>query len=171
MTLKLFLAFFKIGLFSFGGGYAMLPFMQKEVIEVHNWLTATDFLDILAIAQITPGPVAINTATFVGYQIKGILGSIAATTAVVLPSFIIVLLISLFFSKFKKSVVVKRIFKGLRPIILGLIASAAVDIGRGVFIDYKSVLISILIFYLMVFRKQDSILMIILAGVLGVLLY
>ena len=171
MTFKLFLAFFKIGLFSFGGGYAMLPFMQKEVIEVHNWLTTTEFLDMLAIAQITPGPVAINTATFVGYQLEGILGSIITTTAVVLPSFIIIILISLFFNKFKKSVTVERIFKGLRPIILALIAAAAVDIGRGVFIDYKSVIISIIIFYLMVFRKQGSILMIILAGVLGVLFY
>lgn len=171
MTLKLFLAFFKIGLFSFGGGYAMLPFMQKEVIEVHNWMTTTEFLDMLAIAQVTPGPVSINTATFVGYQLKGILGSIVTTTAVVLPSFIIIILISLFFYKFKKSVIVERIFKGLRPIILALIAAATVDIGRGVFIDYKSIIISIIIFYLMVFRKQESILMIILAGVLGVLFY
>ncbi|AFS77266.1 chromate transport protein ChrA [Gottschalkia acidurici 9a] len=171
MIFKLFWAFFKVGMFSFGGGYAMLPFMQKEVIEVHNWLTPHDFLDILAIAQITPGPVSINTATFVGYQLKGVLGSIVATTAVVMPSFIIVLLISLFFEKFKKSKTVERIFKGLRPIILGLIASAAVDIGKGVFIDFKSVLIAILIFYLMAFRKVNTILIIVLSGVLGVLLY
>lgn len=171
MILDLFLAFFKIGLFSFGGGYAMLPFMQEQTIEVHGWLTTSEFLDILGIAQVTPGPISINTATFVGYRLSGILGALTSTLAVVLPSFIIVLTISFFFHKFKKSKTVENVFKGLRPIVLGLVASAAVDIGKEVFIDFKAVFISIAIFYLLTFRKMNTITLIILAGVMGVLFY
>ena len=132
MIIELFLAFFKIGLFSFGGGYAMLPFMQEQTIDVHGWLTTADFLDMLGIAQITPGPISINTATFVGHTLSGVLGAVVATFAVVLPSFLIVLTISFFFEKFKNSKVIENVFKGLRPIVLGLVASAAVDIGSEV---------------------------------------
>lgn len=171
MILELFLAFFKIGLFSFGGGYAMLPFIQNQAIEVHGWLTTHEFLDILGIAQVTPGPISINTATFVGYRTGGVLGSIVATTAVILPSFIIVLIISFFIHKFKESRSVQNIFKGLRPIVLGLVASAAVDIGRGVFIDYKAVLISIGIFLILTFNKMNTIKILVFAGLLGVLFY
>lgn len=171
MIMSLFLAFFKIGLFSFGGGYAMLPFMQEQTIDVHGWLTTSEFLDILGIAQITPGPISINTATFVGYDIAGVLGALTATFAVVLPSFIIVLTISFFFEKFQDSKIIQNVFQGLRPIVLGLVASAAVDIGRDVFIDFKAVFISILIFVLITFRKMNTITLIILAGLMGVLFY
>lgn len=171
MIVSLFLAFFKIGLFSFGGGYAMLPFMQEQTINVHGWLTTAEFLDILGIAQITPGPISINTATFVGYDIAGILGALTATFAVVLPSFMIVLTISFFFHKFQKSKIIQNVFQGLRPIVLGLVASAAVSIGRDVFIDYKAIAISIIIFVLITFKKMNTITLIILAGVMGVLFY
>lgn len=171
MILELFMAFFKIGLFSFGGGYAMLPFIQEQTIEVHGWLTTHEFLDMLGIAQITPGPISINTATFVGYRLGGLLGAITSTVAVVLPSLIIVLIISFFFHKFSKSHTIQNVFKGLRPIVLGLVASAAVDIGRGVFIDYKAIVIAILIFVLLTFKKMDTIVLIILAGILGILFY
>lgn len=171
MILELFMAFFKIGLFSFGGGYAMLPFIQEQTIEVHGWLTTHEFLDMLGIAQITPGPISINTATFVGYRLGGILGAITSTLAVVLPSFIIVLIISFFFHKFKSSHTIQNVFQGLRPIVLGLVASAAVDIGRGVFIDYKAIVIAILIFVLLTLKKMDTIVLIILSAVLGVLFY
>lgn len=171
MIIDLFMAFFKIGLFSFGGGYAMLPFIQEQTIEVHGWLTTHEFLDMLGIAQITPGPISINTATFVGYRLGGVLGAIASTVAVVLPSLMIVLIISFFFNKFKSSHTVKNVFQGLRPIVLGLVASAAVDIGRGVFIDYKAVVIALLIFVLLTFKKMDAIMLIILAAILGVLFY
>lgn len=180
LLFELFSAFFKIGLFSFGGGYAMLPFMQEQTIDVHGWLTTSEFLDMLGIAQVTPGPISINTATFVGYDVlenagfgmlNSILGGVIATFAVVLPSFIIVLAISFFFEKFKKSRIIENIFQGLRPIVLGLVASAAVDIGRDVFIDFKAVVISILIFYLITFRKMGTITLLVLAGILGVLFY
>lgn len=171
MILELFLAFSKIGLFSYGGGYAMLPFIQDQAIEVYGWLTTHEFLDILGIAQVTPGPISINTATFVGYRTAGISGAIVATTAVVLPSFIIVLTISFFFHKFHKSKTVQNVFKGLRPIVLGLVASAAVDIGREVFIDYKSVIISIGIFLILTFKNINTIMLLVFAGLLGVLFY
>lgn len=171
MIASLFLAFFKIGLFSFGGGYAMLPFMQEQTIDVHGWLTTSEFLDILGVAQITPGPISINTATFVGYDIAGVLGALTATFAVVLPSFIIVLTISFFFQKFQHSKIIQDVFQGLRPIVLGLVASAAVSIGKDVFVDYKAVVISIIIFILITFKKMNTITLIILAGVMGVLFY
>lgn len=171
MILDLFIAFFQIGLFSFGGGYAMLPFIQEQAINVHGWLTTSEFLDMLGIAQITPGPIAINTATFVGYETAGILGGLMATLAVVLPSFLIVLTISYFFNKFKESKVMENIFKGLRPIVLGLVASAAVDIGTEVFVDYKAVVISLIVFTLITFKRANTIALIVLAGVMGVLFY
>ncbi|KNF09732.1 chromate transport protein ChrA [Gottschalkia purinilytica] len=171
MLLKLFISFFKVGAFSFGGGYAMLPFIQQEVIEANKWLTHSDFLDMLAIAQITPGPVSINVATFVGHKLSGILGSIVATTAVILPSFIVVLLISFFFEKFQESKTVQNMFKGLRPVVLGLIASAAIDIGKETIIDIKSIGIAILIFCLISFKRFNMILALLLAGILGVIMY
>ncbi|NLV89566.1 MAG: chromate transporter, partial [Tissierellia bacterium] len=87
--IKLFISFFKIGAFSFGGGYAMLPLIKEEIIDVHGWLTNTEFIDIIAISEMTPGPIAINSATFLGYKVAGVLGSVVATIAVVLPSFIV----------------------------------------------------------------------------------
>ena len=171
MILELFLAFLKIGLFSYGGGYAMLPFIQDQAIEVHGWLTMNEFLDILGIAQVTPGPVAINTATFVGYRTGGILGALTATTAVIWPSFIIVLILSFFTHKFKESETMGNVFKGLRPIVLGLVASAAVDIGRGVFTDYRAIVISIAIFLLLTFKRVNIIALLVFAGLLGVLFY
>src|SRR5690554_6415833 len=103
ILLQLFASFFKIGAFSFGGGYAMLPLLEKEFIDKHNWLTTADFIDILAISEMTPGPIAINSATFLGYNVAGILGAIVSTLAVVLPSFIIITLMFKFIRKFKSS--------------------------------------------------------------------
>lgn len=127
--LKLFLAFFKIGLFSFGGGYAMIPLIQKE-IESNGWMQATDFANIIAIAEMTPGPIAINSATFVGYKATGFFGGLVATTGVALPSLILVFLISQFFFKFQEHLLNKAIFYGVRPVIVGLIASAAVFVSE-----------------------------------------
>lgn len=172
MTLiKLFISFFKIGAFSFGGGYAMLPMIREEIIFKNNWITGDEFVDILAISQVTPGPVAINSATFLGYKISGILGAMTATFAVVLPSFIIILMIAHFLNKFKESKAVDYIFKGIRPAVIGLIMAAAITVGKDIFIDIKSIIIAISIFYLITFRKAHPILCITLAGVFGVILY
>ncbi len=169
--IKLFISFLKIGAFSFGGGYAMLPLIEEEIIHTHGWLTATEFIDVLAISEMTPGPIAINSATFLGYRVGGVLGSMTATFAVVLPSFIVMSLIFHFITKFKDSPYVDWIFKGIRPVVLGLIAAAAVSVGKSAFVDIKAVIISIVIFVLVTFKKFNPILAIILAGALGVLLY
>ena len=146
LLVKLFISFFKIGAFSFGGGYAMLPLIEDEIIKVHGWLTTSEFVDILAIAEMTPGSIAVNGATFLGYKVAGVGGSIVATIAVVLPSFIVMSLIFHFVEKFKKSPYVDWIFTGIRPIVLGLIASAAVVVGKNAFIDIKSIFIALALF-------------------------
>lgn len=171
LVIKLFMSFLKIGAFSFGGGYAMLPLIEKEIIQVNGWLSTKEFIDILAIAEMTPGPIAINSATFLGYKVAGILGAISATLAVVLPSFIVMSFIFHFVFKFKNSPYVGWVFAGIRPIVLGLIGAAAVTVGKNAFIDFPSVLISVVIFYLVTFKKLNPILCIVIAGVLGVTFY
>ena len=124
--LQLFYTFFKIGLFGFGGGYAMLSMIQGEVVTRYGWVTSQEFTDIVAISQMTPGPIGINAATYVGFTSTGsVWGSIVATFAVVFPSFILMLTISKFFLKYQKHPVVESIFAGLRPAVVGLLASAA----------------------------------------------
>ncbi|NLJ79311.1 MAG: chromate transporter [Tissierellia bacterium] len=171
VLIDLFITFFTIGAFSFGGGYAMLPLMKREIIEIHNWLTNAEFIDILAISEVTPGPIAINTATFLGYRISGLVGSIVATIGVVLPSFIIMGTIVYFLFKFEDSPYLDWFFIGIRPIVLGLIGAASISIAMDSFIDIKSILIAIVLFYLVSFRKTHPILAIILAGVAGTILY
>lgn len=169
--LQLFISFVKIGAFSFGGGYAMLPLIEEEVVELHGWITTPEYIDILAIAEMTPGPIAINSATFLGYKVAGFVGSAVATIGVVLPSFIIMSLIFVFVLRFKKSPYVNWIFKGIRPVVLGLIASAAVSVGGNTSVDLKSILIAILLFVLVTFRNFNPIYGIILAGALGVVFF
>ena len=124
-ALKLFLVFFKIGAFTFGGGYAMVPIIQSEVAEKRGWIKNEDILDILAISESTPGPIAINSATFVGYQVAGVFGSVMATLGVVLPSLIIISIVSYFFKQFLEFKVVKYAFLGIRAGVLALIVKAA----------------------------------------------
>ena len=126
LYLQLFYTFFKIGLFGFGGGYAMLSLIQGEVVTQHKWITAQEFTDIVAISQMTPGPIGINSATYVGYSTTGsVWGSVVATIAVTLPSFILMLTISKFLLKYRKHPSVAAVFSGLRPAVVGLIAAAA----------------------------------------------
>lgn len=170
--LNLFFVFFKVGLFSFGGGYAILPLMQHEVVDINKWISFKEFMDIVAVSQITPGPISINLATHVGYRIGGTLGSTIATTSVVLPSIIIVSLIVIFLKRFSKLPVVQRIFKSLRVTIVGLILAAGIALFvRENFIDYKSYIIftSVLIGGLVF--KIGSITLIILSGLVGAILY
>ena len=171
ILIDLFITFFKIGAFSFGGGYAMLPLIEEEVIQVHNWIKPTEFIDILAISEMTPGPIAINSATYLGYKVAGVLGSAVSTLGVVLPSFIVMSVIFHFVYKFKESPYVEWVFKGIRPVVLGLIASAAVTVAKSTFVDIKSVIIAFLLFYIVTFKKFNPILAIVVAGGLGVLLY
>ena len=126
-ALQLFWIFFKIGAFTFGGGYAMIPIIQKETVENHKFIKESDILDIVAIAESTPGPIAINSATFVGYQTAGVLGSLCATLGVVLPSFVIILLISFFLRQFMEYNVVRYAFAGIRAGVMALVIKAFVS--------------------------------------------
>ena len=121
---QIFFTFFKIGAFTFGGGYAMVPLIQREASEKHGWVTDEDILDIVAIAESTPGPIAINSATFVGYRACGVLGSACATLGVVLPSFIIILTISSILREFQENLYVQYAFRGIRAGVLALILKA-----------------------------------------------
>ncbi len=134
---QLFLTFFVIGLFTFGGGYAMLSFIQTQVVVAHGWLSESAFTDIVAISQMTPGPVGINCATYVGYEvlhqagashIVGIIGSLSATSAVILPSFMIMLALVKFYMRFKDSRVFAGVLATLRPAVIGLIGAAALTL-------------------------------------------
>jgi chromate transporter len=175
--LQLILSFFKIGLFSFGGGYAMIPLVQKE-IESHNWLTAQEFIDIIAVAESTPGPVAVNTATFVGFKVAGFWGSVVSTVSVALPSFIIVLLIANAVKKFSEHPVMKGMLYGIRPVVISLIFLAAVFVAETVLfakdsfwgLDWISIGIAIFAFVGMVKFKLHPILLIVLAAVGGAIL-
>lgn len=125
--ITLFITFFKIGAFTFGGGYAMIPLIQRETVEKHKWITEDDILDIIAIAESTPGPIAINSATFVGYKTAGFLGAVMATLGVVLPSFCIILVISYVLREFREIKAVQYAFEGIRAGVLALLIKALVS--------------------------------------------
>lgn len=125
---QLFWSFFNVGLFSIGGGYAALPLIQEQVVEQHGWLSMSEFVDVLTISQMTPGPIAINSATFVGTRIAGLPGAIIATIGCVTPSCIIVLFMAYLYKKYKNLPIVKSILSGLRPAVVALIATAGVGI-------------------------------------------
>ena len=176
--LQLFYTFFKIGLFGFGGGYAMLSMIQGEVVTRYGWLTSQEFTDIVAISQMTPGPIGINSATYVGFTATGsVWGSIIATLAVVLPSFILMLAISKFFLKYQKHPAVAAVFSGLRPGVVGLLAAAALVLmnGENFGTDTYQIVVSILLFaatFVASHRfKVNPILLIVLCGVAGFFLY
>ena len=124
ILLELFWSFFQIGLFSIGGGYAAMPLIQEQVVQMHPWLTMTQFADIMTIAEMTPGPIAINSATFVGYRAAGLLGSIAATLGVVLPSFVIILALSFVLTQFQQLTAVQYAFAGIRAGVLALLCKS-----------------------------------------------
>lgn len=173
ILIKLFLVFLKIGAFSFGGGYAMLPFIEKEVVENNGWLTQTEFLDIIGISQATPGPIAINTATFVGYRTGGVLGSAIATIGVVIASFCLVIVASHFMEKFKDSVILRNALKGMRPALVAMIISATVSTARTAYFpfDPKAVFIGAATLWLLLKTKLHPILTIVIAAGMGLLLY
>lgn len=126
--LELFWSFFQIGLFSIGGGYAAMPLIQNQVVDTHPWLTMTQFADIMTIAEMTPGPIAINSATFVGIQVAGLLGAIIATLGCMVPSCIIVLTLAYVYYRFRGLSIVQGILAGLRPAVVAMIASAGLSL-------------------------------------------
>lgn len=171
--LQLFYTFFIIGLFTFGGGYAMLSLIQNEVVVNHAWITASEFTDMVAISQMTPGPIGINSATYVGYAVSGnIFGSLVATFAVCLPSFLIILTICKIYSRFKKSNVFASLMKTLRPVVIGMIGAAAgILITKENFIDWTSWVLFAGAFIASQWMKTNPILLIIAGGVIGYFIY
>lgn len=176
--LQLFLTFFKIGAFTFGGGYAMLPLMQQEVLA-NQWMNENELLNFIAVAESTPGPVAINMATYIGMETAGLFGAVCATLGVVLPSFVVIMLVAKFYTKYKNSFIVKNCLVGLRPVVVGLIASAVVSLGMGVFFPAGisldavnfALIASVLIFALVVvlaFKKISPIFLILISATLGI---
>ena len=170
---QLICVYLKIGVFGFGGGYAMLSLIQFEIVERYHWLTLQQFTDVVAISQMTPGPIGINSATYIGYTVTGnIWGAVIATVAVCLPSFLMVMFISYFFVKFKNNKYVNAAMSGLLPMSVALIGAAALLLmNEDNFIDYKSILIFVVAFFLTWKYKVHPILMILLAGVMGFILY
>jgi len=177
--LQLFLTFLKIGAFTFGGGYAMLPMIQAEV-QAHGWMTAAELVDFVAVSESTPGPFAVNVSTYVGTQIAGLPGALCATTGVVLPSFLIILLVAKGYERFRASKVVAGCMSGLRPTVVGLIAAAVISVSGTVFFPaglswaaftQTSFVVSAVIFMLMlvlVMCKVHPIIVILLSAVLGI---
>ena len=136
--LELFWSFFQIGLFSIGGGYAAMPLIQDQVVDIHPWLTMTQFADIMTIAEMTPGPIAINSATFVGIQVAGILGAMIATAGCIFPFCVIVMILAYIYYRFRGLNMVQGILAGLRPAVIAMIASACISLLIMAFYDQRT---------------------------------
>lgn len=163
----LFITFFKIGAFTFGGGYAMIPLIQRETVENHKWISDEDILDVIAIAESTPGPIAINSATFVGYKVAGFFGAFFSTLGVVLPSFIIILAISYALDAFKEIKAVQFAFQGIRAGVLAMIFKALFGMYKKCPKSAVSYIIMALALVTVAFFKVDSIIVIICCGIIG----
>ncbi len=183
ILLKLFWSFFQIGMFSIGGGMAAMPLIQNQVVDLHHWLTLTEFTDLITIAEMTPGPIAINSATFVGIRIAGFPGAVVATIGCIIPSCIIVSLLAWVYFKYKGLTVIQGVLSGLRPAVVALIASAGLSIftlavwgENGFPINPKSMnYISLLLFAAAVFTlrkwKPNPIFVMLGSGVVGSAIY
>ena len=164
---RLFLKFLKIGAFTFGGGYAMIPLIRREIALKEHWIEDEDILDILAVSESTPGPIAINTATFVGYRVAGTAGAAAATFGTVLPSFCIIFLLSFILRQFEELKAVRYAFWGVRVAVLSLVASALVSMARQCPRNIPSYLLAALAFGLVAFAGANAILVLLACALLG----
>ena len=181
--LELFWSFLQIGLFSIGGGYAAMPLIQNQVVDLHPWLTMTQFADIMTIAEMTPGPIAINSATFVGIQIAGLPGAIVATVGCVFPSFVIVMSLAYIYYRFRGLNMVQGVLAGLRPAVIAMIASAGISLlilavyGQRVLpedlmsFDGNAIIIFVIGFLVLRKRKPNPLLVMAGSGIAGVILY
>ena len=180
MLVKLLLSFMQIGLVSIGGGYAALPMIQEQVVNLHHWLSMREFGDVLTISQMTPGPIAINAATFVGMKLEGLKGAICASVGVVLPSFIIVLLLSYIYYKYRDLSWLQAVLKGLRPAVVALIAAAGLSIIISCFwteevisvqnVNVESVCLFVVAFFILRKYQKSPIFVMLICGVSAVLL-
>lgn len=164
LLFKMFNTFFKIGAFTIGGGYAMLPLIQDEVVEKNKWLTPEEFMDILAIAEVTPGPVAVNTSTYVGYKMAGIKGALICTLGTVLPSFTIILLIVKFFWQYRENPTIDKVFLGIRPAVAALIFSAVYKLGRNMQLNIQRIIGAALTVFAIIILDISPIIIILIAA-------
>lgn len=165
--LSLFSIFFKIGLFTLGGGYAMLPLIETEIVTKRNWIDKKEFLDLTALAQSAPGILAVNMAVFVGYKLRRLPGAIVCTLGAALPSFIIILLIALFLHNFRRYPLVERIFKGIRPAVVALIAVPVFTLARAAGVTWKNAWFPILCALAVWVGKCSPVYIVLLAGLGG----
>ena len=165
--LKCFTTFFHIGLFTIGGGYAMIPLIEADVVDKHRWVSKEEFLDLMAIAQSCPGIFAVNISIFIGYKLKGILGSIVCTLGTVLPSFLIILGVALFFQNFRENKTVDSIFKGIRPAVVALIAAPTFKMAKTAKVTLTNCWIPVVGALLIWLFGVSPIFIIVLAGVGG----
>ena len=165
--LELFWSFFKIGGLTFGGGYMMLPLFEREIVEVHRWLTPAEFADATALAATAPGPIAVNIATYAGFKVGGVGGAITGALAVVLPAFLIMLTLLLFFTKIYQYPRVQGIFIGLKPAVVGMLAAVVITLGRSSAFDFKTGAITLSAFALLMFSKISPVLVLLAAGIVG----
>ncbi|HUI44430.1 MAG TPA: chromate transporter [Nitrospirota bacterium] len=168
--LKFFWTLFYINLFTIGGGFVMLPLLQSEVVDHYHWLTNRGFIDSVAIGQVTPGPLTIMNV-FIGYKIFGWWGALGAVIFTYLPSIIIVTLVSHYYLQFKTSRIVNACFKGIRPAVIGLLAAVAITLGKTSLVDIPTAAIAVGSFSIIAFTKRDATFVIIVAGLIGMLLY
>ncbi len=172
LLVSLFLAFLTIGMMSFGGGYAMLPLFERIVVIDNAWLTMERFVDMIAISQVTPGPIAINSATFIGFhQTADVLGAAVATLGVVLVPVMLVLSVVHFDKAFQRSRAVRRVLSGLKPALVGLILASVFSVATNALIDWKAFAILGVLLVLLVKVKAHPMVVILLSGILGMLIY
>lgn len=169
MLWEMFITFFKIGAFTIGGGYAMIPIIQEEVVNKKHWIEEEEFLDAIAIAQGSPGAIAVNTSIYVGYRLKGFKGAIIATLGTILPSFLIILLVATVFFEYRNNPIIEKVFLGIRPAVVALIASAVYKLAKSSNFGYKKLLISLLSVLAIVFLNISPVYLI-LAGGFGAIL-
>ncbi len=172
MYLKLFWSFFKIGLFGFGGGYGMISMIQFDVVDKNGWMTNSEFADILALSQMTPGPISINCATYIGYNQGGIIGAIFTTFALCLPTILLMAIVITWLFKNKENHYVKALLSSLNPIVVGLIFSAGVlMMNKENFVGFESVIVCAIVFVATFFFKVNPIYLIIMSGIFGYFYY
>jgi chromate transporter len=172
MFFKLFWSFFKIGLFGFGGGYGMISMIQFDVVDKNGWMTNSEFADILALSQMTPGPISINCATYIGYNQGGIIGAIFTTFALCLPTILLMAIVITWLFKNKENHYVKALLSSLNPIVVGLIFSAGVlMMNKENFVGFESVIVCAIVFVATFFFKVNPIYLIIMSGIFGYFYY
>lgn len=166
MLWDMFTTFLKIGAFTFGGGFAMIPIIQDEIVDKRKWISSEDFIDAISIAQAAPGPIATNTSIFIGYKLKGIVGALVCLIGTTLPSLFIIVIIAKYFYQFRDNAIIEKVFLGIRPAVVALILTAVYKISYKSQLGYDKMIVGLLVALIIVFFKVSPIYLVIL-GALG----